>query len=321
MKKEYGTLIGFLGCVVLILGTFTLFSGEHDARPATTKRDARWWLAFVLTAAIPAVTFYPFMKVAPVLFFAPFAATHTLPMALHAFSEQITNQLLVWALLNGLISLVLSFVLRGGKPAFTRHWIGSVVVSVISVGMAYWSLVFVSHVFQVDYRFWVLGLKTLDARHFHLFLIYLAPFTVFFLLSLRAFTASIPVKGESAITAWLFGALAMSLGFMVMLAAQYLNMHQTGLLLTANEPLNTIIAFQFVPILAVVGLIAAYTYRRSNDYVPGALICALFVTWYIVGGTAVFAPTMTPLGGGAKAPAVKTAEVAKPVAAPRSAKP
>jgi hypothetical protein len=78
-------------------------------------------------------------------------------------------------------------------------------------------------------------------------------------------------------------------------------MAMTGLLITPDEALNTIIAFQFVPILAVVGVIAAYTYRRTGDYAPGAFICALFVTWYIVAGTAIFPPTLSLPGAPAPA--------------------
>jgi hypothetical protein len=46
------------------------------------------------------------------------------------------------------------------------------------------------------------------------------------------------------------------------------------------------VAIQFFPLLAIVALIATFTYRRTNSYLPGAFISALFVTWYIVAGQA-----------------------------------
>ena len=309
--KEVGTLIGFIGCVVLILGTFSLLIDtvfgllDTPAAPAATARGPRWWLAFVLTTAIPALSFYSFVKLGPVVLFAPFVLAKAMPFALSTFSEQITNQLMVWALLNGLIGLVLSFLLRAGKSAFPHRWISSAVVAAISVGAGYLALAIIQQVYVVDFRFWVLGLKAFDARHFDLFLVYLIPFTVFFLLALRSFCMALPVRGESLSMALIYGALAMGLGFAVMLGAQYVHMAMTGLLITPDEALNTIVAFQFVPILAVVGVIAAYTYRRTGDYAPGAFICGLFVTWYIVAGTAVFPPTM----GLTAAPAAKAATV------------
>jgi hypothetical protein len=94
------------------------------------------------------------------------------------------------------------------------------------------------------------------------------------------------VKGEG----FLFQAgawkLAMCLGFIVLLVVEYSTLFRTGFLFTPTEPLNTIVAIQFVPLLAVVGAIAAITYRRTNSYVPGALICALLLSWYVTAGTA-----------------------------------
>jgi pimeloyl-ACP methyl ester carboxylesterase len=319
--KEIGTAIGFVGCVVLMLGTFQLLVStrlfaplRRDPEPAATGRGPRWWLAFVVTTALPALTFYPLMKIAPAVFFAPFALTGTLPFALRTFSEQITNQLAVWAVLTGVIGWLLSFLLRSGKPVFAPRWSGALAAAMVSVGVAYLALVVIDGLFKVDFRFWVLGLKPLDARHFAYFIVYLPLFTVFFLLSLRGFSASLPVKGEGEAAALVFGALAMSLGFAVMLGLQYLNMRATGLLLTPDEPLNTIIAFQFVPLLAVIGVIAAFTYRRTGDYAAGAFICALFITWYIVAGTAVFPARVNAFGprAAARPPAAPVSSAPKP---------
>jgi len=79
----------------------------------------------------------------------------------------------------------------------------------------------------------------------------------------------------------------MCLGFVVLLIYEYAILFQTGLLATPSEPLNTIVAIQFVPLLATVGALAAFTYRRTNSYVPGALICAALLAWYVTAGTAV----------------------------------
>jgi hypothetical protein len=73
----------------------------------------------------------------------------------------------------------------------------------------------------------------------------------------------------------------------VLLLVEYGTLFQTGLLFTPSEPLNTIVAIQFVPLLATFGAIAAFTYRRTNSYVPGAIICAALLSWYITAGTAV----------------------------------
>lgn len=279
--KDVGTAIAFAGFVCLLIGTFEVLlltpvfaSLNVPAQPVAERRGGKWWLAFLLTAAVPALTFYPLMKFG-VLFF---------PMQL--FPQSIQNQLIVWALVNALITLVLSLALRGGKPAFTTDWPKSVGIAAATVAVGYLSLVIVDAVFKVDYRFWVLGLKPLDGRHAVMAIPYLILWAAFFLVALRALAANLAVRGEGFMmqaSAW---KLAMSLGFIVLLIVEYSTLFRTGLLFTPTEPLNTIVAIQFVPLLAVVGAIAAITYRRTNSYVPGALICALLLSWYVTAGTA-----------------------------------
>jgi pimeloyl-ACP methyl ester carboxylesterase len=307
--KEIGTLVSFVGAVVLMLATFELALATPAFSPLAQSpeggadgRRLRWALAFLLTAAVPALTFYPFMKWAPAIFFGPFAAAHAMPAALAAFPAQIVDQLVVWAVLTGLVGLVLSLAFRSGRPAFSHRRLRAAGAAASSVGMAYLALLVVDALFKTDFRFWVLGLKPLDTTRFGLFLAYLVPFTLFALMAFRGYAVSLPVKGESTATALAAGALAFSGGFIVLLAAQYLAMARTGLLLTPDEPLNTIIAFQFVPVLAVIGLIAAFAWRRTGDYVPGAFICALFLTWYVVSGTAIFPPTLAALAPPRAAP-------------------
>ncbi|MGZ3404652.1 MAG: alpha/beta hydrolase family protein [Phenylobacterium sp.] len=279
--KDIGTAIGFAGFICLLIGTFELLlttrvfaSLNHPMEPTAERRTWKWWLAALLTAAVPALTFYPVMKLG-VFFF---------PMQL--FPQSIQNQLIVWALANAVISLVLSFVLRGGKPAFTNDWLKSAAIAVATIAVGYLSLVIVDAVFKVDYRFWVLGLHPLDGRHALMAIPYALLWGVYFLVAIRALCANLAVKGESftfQAGAW---KVAMCLGFLVLLIVEYATLFRTGFLFTPTEPLNTIVAIQFVPLLAVIGAIAAITYRRTNSYVPGALICALLLSWYVTAGTA-----------------------------------
>jgi pimeloyl-ACP methyl ester carboxylesterase len=279
--KDIGTGIAFVGLVILLIGAFEVLlmlpvfaSLNQSAQPVAERRGGKWWLAFVLTAAVPALTFYPLMKLGNLFF----------PMQL--FPQYIQNQLVVWALVNALITLVLSLVLRGGKPVFTTNWPKSAAIAAATIAIGYLSLVAVDAAFKTDYRFWVLGLKPLDGRHALMAIPYLVLWSVFFLVAFRALAANLAVKGEGFVVQAGGWKLAMSLGFIVLLIVEYATLFRTGLLLTPAEPLNTIVAIQFVPLLASFGAIAAVTYRRTNSYVPGALICALLLSWYVTAGTA-----------------------------------
>ncbi|HEY0647532.1 alpha/beta hydrolase [Phenylobacterium sp.] len=278
--KEVGTGVAFLGLVGLIVATFDLLLGlrffaalNHPAEPATERRDRRWWLMLAISAILPALTYFPLMKVGQVFF----------PMA--PFPQWVQNQLLVWALGTAILTLVIGVFLKN-RPAFTNRWVPSILAALATMAVAYLSIVVIDALFKVDYRFWVLGLKPLDATRALQLPGYLILWTLFFLVAIRALCVNIAVRGEGWLMALGWAKVAMAGGFLVMVAWEYATLFATGLLGTPTEPLNAVIAIQFVPLLGVIGVIGAWTYRRTNSYVPGALICALFISWYVTSGTA-----------------------------------
>ena len=278
--KEVGTLVAFVGLVGLILATFDIVIGlpmlrglNQPAVAAVERRDGRWWLMLAITAILPALTYFPLMKVGQVFFPNP------------AFPQWVQNQLVVWALGTALLSLLIGIFLK--RPAvFTNRWVPAILASIATMAVAYASILVIDGLFKVDYRFWVLGLKPLDATRAMQLPGYLILWTVFFVVAIRGLCANIAVRGEGTISALAWAKVAMAGGFLVMVGWQYATLFATGLLGTPKEPLNTVIAIQFVPLLGVIGLIGAWTWRRTNSYVPGALICALFISWYVTSGTA-----------------------------------
>lgn len=280
MWKEVGTLLSFFGLVWLIVSTFDLLLGlpafaglNRPGEAANERRGGRWWLAFAITAALPALTYFPLMKVGQLFF----------PMP--GFPQWVHNQLLVWALGTGLITLVLGLVLRT-RARFTNRWGLSALIALATMAVALGASYLTDALFKTDFRFWVLGLKPLSAERAVTLLPYLVLWAVFFLVAIRALTANLAVKGEGLFSQAGWAKAAMSLGFVVLVAWEYATLFATGRLATPAEPLNTIVAIQFVPLLAVVGAIGAWTWRRTNSYVPGALICAVLIGWYVTSGTA-----------------------------------
>jgi len=91
-------------------------------------------------------------------------------------------------------------------------------------------------------------------------------------------------QGAGRVALYLTNILALTLGFIVLLALQYGTLWLSGKLYNPLPdpgfvPLSTIVAIQFVPLLAIAAIVATFTWRRTGSCLPGALICALFVTW------------------------------------------
>lgn len=281
--KEIGTLIALFGFVVLILGSvqvllqFRYFQvlKAPSASAAYENRSLKWWGYALVATIIPVVTFYPFFGWAEMLM--PPSAW---------FPQGITNQVLLWALANGAIAAVINLI-SGSKPLQHQHAIApSLVLALASIAIAYSAVFLADLLFSVDFRFWFVGVKTLSFLQFKMALIYLVPFTVYFMLALRALHNGASVRTDGWLAAYSANAFIMMGGFLFFLIFQYAYLFGTGTLLTPSEPLNTIVMIQFVPLLFIVAVISTFTHRRTGSYLPGAFINGLFVTWYIVAGQA-----------------------------------
>jgi pimeloyl-ACP methyl ester carboxylesterase len=291
-RKELGTLAALIGFVALLLGVFDglleapVFSRLRQPAVAdglvqkdTATQGRRWLGALLLSAFIPALTYYP-----------AFALGGTFVTPSRFLPQGITNQILVWAVINGLIALAL--MPFAPKRARRSGIIGpSILIAVVTVAVGYAALWLSDLIFKIDFRFWIVALKLMSAKQFLIFLIYLLPITAFFVIALHVLHRNFSTVGASRGALYLTNILAMTLGFIVLVGAQYLTLWLSGKLFNPIPdpgfvPLSTIVAIQFVPLLAIVAVIATFTWRRTGSSLPGALICGLFVTWYIVAGTA-----------------------------------
>jgi hypothetical protein len=78
----------------------------------------------------------------------------------------------------------------------------------------------------------------------------------------------------------------MALGFLLFIIVQYTPLFVAGHLLIPAQALNAIVSIQFLPLMIILSVISVFTWRRTNSYLPGAFISSLFVTWYVIAGTA-----------------------------------
>jgi pimeloyl-ACP methyl ester carboxylesterase len=291
-RKEIGTLIALAGFVALLIEVFDgllearMFShlrlpeiadGTMPAHVAASGR--RWTAAFLLSAFIPALTYYP-----------AFALAGTFVKPSPYLPQGITNQIMVWAILNGLITLALMPL--APKRASRIGIIGpSILIAVATILVGYAALFLADLLFKIDFRFWIVALKPMSARQFLIFLIYLVPFTAFFVIALHVLHRNFSTMGAGRGALYLTNIFALTLGFIVLLVLQYGTLWLSGKLFNPLPdpgfvPLSTIVAIQFVPLLAICAIVATFTWRRTGSSLPGALICGLFVTWYVVAGTA-----------------------------------
>ena len=291
-RKEIGTLIALIGFIALLLGVFDalleapmfwhlrlppIVAGTVPAPAAASGR--RWTTAFLLSAFIPALTYYPALAL---------GGTFVKPSAF--LPQGITNQIMVWAIINALITLAL-MPFAPKRASRAGIIVPSILIALATVIVGYAALWLADLAFKIDFRFWIVALKLMSAKQFLIFLIYLLPFTAFYVIALHVLHRNFSTTAAGRGGLYFTNILALTLGLIVLLILQYGTLWLTGKLFNPLPdpgfvPLSTIVAIQFVPVLGIVAIIATFTWRRTGSSLPGALISGLFVTWYIVAGTA-----------------------------------
>jgi pimeloyl-ACP methyl ester carboxylesterase len=283
--KEVGTLVAFAGFVVLVLGLFDLllvalpYFSSLVAAPSLSlpRRNGRWWATFLIGALLPAVTFFPFAQIGA-----------TVLPASRLFPQAFSNEIVVWALLNAVLIVLLSLIPGGERPLGDARAQRSVVLSLLTFAIGYIGVVTFYAVFKLDLRYWFMALKPMSAGQIPTFIAYVIPFSVFFLIVLRNLHAALGVEAHSAFAQYLVNIVALAGGFVLLLFIQYGALFTTGHVPTffMNDALRTIVAINFVPLMSIVAFVTTFTFRRTATYVPGALICAALVAWYVVVGQA-----------------------------------
>lgn len=298
--KELGTLLALIGMVLLIPAVIPALAKTapfHSLQgtPAEPKPivGGGWWIGALVFMALPVITLFPFKGFSEAW---GWQASAWLP-------QNITTQVMVWAIGVGLISLILflawHLVLNRKAGATAEHYglagpdgfslalvVKSFGLALAVVGLLYLSLVITAYLFDTDYRFWVFAMKPLSALHLRIALSYFIPFCLFFTV------VAVLLHGQLRQRDWRFGkelfvnwVLLMG-GYAVLLIVQYTPLFLGGSMTIASEPLWTIVAFQFLPLMTIAALVFTVAYRATGTVYTGAFINGLLVTGIVVASQA-----------------------------------
>lgn len=279
--KEAGTGIGLIGFIMVILGSIDLllrlpYFAPLRAAPHTgyEKRDRRWWRDFALASVLPALLFFPVFGL--IYLFVPPSP---------ALPQVVTTQVTAWALLGAMISVAVGWFTRREVEDRKADWLRSLALALATVAIGYALVWLVGQLFLTDLRLWVVAIKLPSPAQLGISAIYVVPLTLAFLVTMRLL-AGLALAGDSMARRYATAILALAGGITLMLAIIYGVLLTTGTLITAFDPLSTVIALQFVPVLTALAIIGTFTWQRTGSYRPAGLIAGLLVTLYVVAGTA-----------------------------------
>jgi pimeloyl-ACP methyl ester carboxylesterase len=295
--KEFGNLIALVGMVVLLFPVGRLLLGlpffadlAEEPAPPRGETGRGWWFAAIWFAAFPAVVLFPFKDFGG-----------RVPLSTF-FPQSITNQVMAWAVLVGVISLA-GFVVwhftagtRNGATAdhYGLTWSGRVswskigksfVLAALIAGAAWLTLALSGLIFTTDYRFWVFAVKPPSPLQMRIAIGYYLPFAFFFTVYGVVICGQLRRDTSPARQAATVAALS-TVGFVGLIAYQYIPLFMGGTLAIPSESLWSIISFQFVPLMTIVGLTTAYFQRATGHVYTGAFLSAALVTWIVVASQA-----------------------------------
>ena len=303
--KQRGTFLALIGMFLLIfpLGSMLLetkyFSPLREAEPKCKPAVGfGWWIAAILTVLIPILTFFRFQHfVDP-----PYKASWL-------FAQNLTSGVMFWAIGNAVISLILlliwhyGFNRKNGATAVNYGitwdsgilW-GKIGRSFLMAGtIAFFAYAFLSlsdWLFKTDFRFFVFAIKLMTPLHFQIFLCYLIPFIFFCLVLGTALNGQLRLCQEGGTSiplgrAMFINLIIMIIGIIGLLVYQYIPLLSGGTLTIPGEPLLTILGYQFIPLLGIVGLVTTYFFRKTGHIYVGAFLSAMLITWIVVAGQVI----------------------------------
>ncbi len=300
--KLIGNLVALIGMVMLIFPAGSLlmqldfFKGLNETTPANPKpiKGGWWWLGAAIFVIIPVVTYLPIEEF-----------VRGLGAKSNAFmSEDVVSPIMIWAFVNAIIGIILfllwhfllnrktgangeSYGLAWGKmldwPKIGKAFLLAVAISLI----AYMTLSFSQWLFNVDYRLWLFAVRPVSPLRFWIFLTYLIPFFVFFMLASTVLNGELRLfkkDGAPLKLGWemLVNVALMVGGFLIYLALQYLPLVFGGHMLDAPNEFTTlfvIMLFTVIPMLIIAALAMTYFFRKTGHVYAGAILASILVVW------------------------------------------
>lgn len=293
LVKEIANLIGLvgiflliypMGCVLLKLPAFAELEATEKPRKLkamkTGKEKMVYWLKWIILAAIPPVLLFP---VTMDWVGQGIAAPNTYN---NVFGQPNTNELVVWSICIAALSLMVYFIfykLYGKKNGQTiddmgirisaRKFFKSLLVAIIIVAVIYYIVFLMDWLFTVDFRIWVIAVKTFEPMHLILAITYFLGFLVFY-LSNSFLTNGNRFENWPEWKVLVVSCVNNILGISILIAVQYIIFASTGHL-TFNA-MRVVNLFPLVVLIPAATVIGRRFYDKTGNIYLGGMVMAVF---------------------------------------------
>ena len=266
---------------LIVLAGIAVIAAVSGAILAIIKKEKAGILA-VFISLIAAFLFFFADKILPL---SPF------------FNEPTTNQIIYWAICNGLIALIVTIFFYGitkkkdgttwsayGVSGKVKSILASFCIAILSMIILYAVLFLIQAVFGTDFRFWTMAVRTFKPEFVVVWLRYLPFFFVYYFINAIAINANTRGKrGGYAI------AIGLNVGGLILwLLCQYGMDFATGTAMLPAQALNGILLVATIPCLAVAAVYAKKLFEKTHNVWLAAFVNTMLFTMITVANTVMF---------------------------------
>ena len=298
MIKELFTLLSLIGALLFIVPFAGLLlklpvfrSLVHPIPQALPKLGSKgkimFWVNFIITAILACYLFVPMARATFVLF-----PTASQAMQTWWFPQRINNAVLLWAVANGSIGLLvfcLTYKLHGKKNGISPDMWGIKTTGkelcktfclAFSVFAAFYILLFASYsIFHTDFRFFfVAAPASFPTQILLVSLEYIPLFFIFYFANSIRVNCASRFEGQREWVSMLIMGLGNSVGLMMIVAIQYINLWSTGTVFWTDEWLYINLLFGIIPMMFILPYFNRYFFRITGRVYLGPMVtCLIFI--------------------------------------------
>jgi hypothetical protein len=134
---------------------------------------------------------------------------------------------------------------------------------------------------NVSPQAWFIIWRPLTPARLQDFSVYLPGVLFFFIVVFHSIDRLRPLDADGAWRAFIFAAAATAGPFVLFLAVQHGALFLRGALLFPEEGLRVIISILIPPLMILASALGVATTRLTGSTLPGALLSAIVVTWFL----------------------------------------
>jgi hypothetical protein len=261
-----------------------------------TKGKIIFWSVFSISAIIACFIFVPMARAAQTLF--PEAQNG---IQTWVFPERMTNAVLLWAVLSGVIGLSIFFLLhffvnkKNGSTLEALRISPKALLKTLLFAIIVFAGFFVInqvayYFFHLDFRFFFIAARPLNNPILIIvFLMYFPFFFIFYLSNSIRANLTMRFAHWSEFKSNLVAGLANSVGLVLILVIHYATYPTTGAVYWTEEWLYINIVFGLIPMMFLLPIFNRYFYNRTGSVYAGALVtCLIFIMMTITNSVCYF---------------------------------